>query len=495
MSTEKTSNFNQAVWLGLSQLSSFSLSFVSAAILSRYFDKIEYGTYKQILYIYNIMFALFTAGLPSVFSYFIPRLNTGQQKALVNSLTRLFLILGFVFSISLFLLSDWLADVLGNAALSVGLKVFSLFPLFTLPAMGVEGIYTALKKTKTIAIYVLITKVLSLVFIISPVLLFNSSYLGAIIGWGIANFLIFLMAMYMKKKPYTKVTKELVPKMSKMILDYSLPLLGAFVAGFCINSADQFFVSRYYGTEAFAVFSNGNMNVPFAIMIAASVKNVLIPVLSKADADGRLDEIESVFFRAVSQSVKLIFPMVIYTMAFASYLMTFLYSTNYLSSTPYFQMHALRDIIGAIPYFSVLLAFGFSKFYMYIHMVGIVFVWGLDAIAVYVFHAPAYYIVGIQSALQFFIVISAFFYIHKKTHRVFMKPKLIAGTSKVLIHSTLIAIIAFCAINLFIKPDISSMHSLVAMAVGAFLFIVLLLPTGKLIKIDYLEAVRLLRHK
>lgn len=53
MSRENTSNFNQALWLGIGQLCTFVLSFLSAAILARYFDKQEYGTYKQILYIYD----------------------------------------------------------------------------------------------------------------------------------------------------------------------------------------------------------------------------------------------------------------------------------------------------------------------------------------------------------------------------------------------------------------------------------------------------------
>lgn len=50
------SNTAQSVWLGIGSLLSFSFGIVSAAILSRYLSKLEYGTYKQVLYVYNTLF-------------------------------------------------------------------------------------------------------------------------------------------------------------------------------------------------------------------------------------------------------------------------------------------------------------------------------------------------------------------------------------------------------------------------------------------------------
>lgn len=94
----------------------------------RYFDKQEYGTYKQILYIYTTMQSLFTMGLPSAFAYFIPRMNANEQKSLVNGLTRIFLLLGVVFSLSLFFLAKPISIWLNNPELAVGIKIFSPFP-------------------------------------------------------------------------------------------------------------------------------------------------------------------------------------------------------------------------------------------------------------------------------------------------------------------------------------------------------------------------------
>ena len=72
-------------------------------ILSRYFDKADYGTYKQVMYVYNTLLTVFTLGLPKAYSYFLPRVNPQEAKDLINKITRLFFLLGGVFSILLFL--------------------------------------------------------------------------------------------------------------------------------------------------------------------------------------------------------------------------------------------------------------------------------------------------------------------------------------------------------------------------------------------------------
>jgi len=408
------SNFNQALWLGLGQLSTAVLSFVSAAILARYFDKNDYGTYKQVLYIYTTLSTLFIIGLPSAFGYFIPRLKSGEQKSLVRGINRIFIISGTIFSVALFVFSDIIADILNNPNLSLAIKVFSPFPLFTLPALGVEGIYTALKRTKYIALYSISSRIISLIFIIAPVLFFDANYIGVIIGWGVANFIIFLIAMYMKNRPYMGIKPELVPNMYRSIFDYCLPLVGAFLAGFAISSASQFFISRYYGAAAFADFSNGNFSIPFVSMIAGSIKSVLTPVISKAHHEGNMSLITSTYTNACSNAAMLIFPMLIFLMFFASPMMTFIYGEKYYTSASYLRMYSIRDFCSALPYFAVLMAFGKSKLYMQIHILGIFFVWGMDVLCVYILHSAPFFLVLNDSMFHIMCSVIVFIFIFKK---------------------------------------------------------------------------------
>ena len=54
------SNTVQAFWIALGSLFSFGFAIVSSMILSRYFPKEDYGTYKQVLYVYTTLLTVFT---------------------------------------------------------------------------------------------------------------------------------------------------------------------------------------------------------------------------------------------------------------------------------------------------------------------------------------------------------------------------------------------------------------------------------------------------
>jgi O-antigen/teichoic acid export membrane protein len=95
------SNTIQAFWVSIGSLFSFGFSIISSMILSRYFLKEEYGTYKQVLYVYHTLLTVFTLGLPKAFSFYLPRVPFNEAKSLIRKLTNLFFLLGAVFSLAM----------------------------------------------------------------------------------------------------------------------------------------------------------------------------------------------------------------------------------------------------------------------------------------------------------------------------------------------------------------------------------------------------------
>ena len=147
----KTNNTKQATWVALGSLFSFGFGIVSSMILSRYFDKGDYGTYKQVLFVYNTLLVVFTLGLPRAYSYFLPRVANEEAKSLIQKINTLFFLLGGVFSFLLFVGSSIIADLMNNENLEFALRIFSLVPLFMLPTMGLEAILATYKKTQFLA--------------------------------------------------------------------------------------------------------------------------------------------------------------------------------------------------------------------------------------------------------------------------------------------------------------------------------------------------------
>ena len=276
----------QALWLGVSNASSMLVSLISVAILSRYFDKAEYGTYKQIMFIYSTLLTVFQAGLPSVFSYFLPKYSHEEGKYIVSKINSALFILGVLLSLSLFLLSEPISVFMNNPELSRGLKLFSPFPLFVLPTLGIEGIYIVNRNTRFIAIYNTVTRLTMLAFITVPVILISNRYETAVLGWGAASLFAFLIALRYKTKPYADVKDTVrVDGLFKRVAVYSLPILGSACVLLLYNSINQVFISRYFGSESFADYSNGYMPLPFIAILVNPIRNMFIPLFSKAKSE------------------------------------------------------------------------------------------------------------------------------------------------------------------------------------------------------------------
>ena len=162
----ETNNSKQAMWVAIGQFCSFAIGFISPVILSRYFTKGDYGTYKQVMYVYDTLLTVFTLGLPRAYSYFIPRVSKSQSKDVVKKITRFFILLGFIFSCVLFWGATFIADILRNPDLEDALRWFSPTPLLLLPVMGLDSILASYKKTQFLALYNIVTRFFILLCII-----------------------------------------------------------------------------------------------------------------------------------------------------------------------------------------------------------------------------------------------------------------------------------------------------------------------------------------
>src|SRR5690606_31536903 len=180
---QRGGNTQQTFWVLVGSLMGFGFSLLSSVILSRYFDKDEYGTFKQVLYVYNSLLLVFTLGLPKTYSFFLPRVNPNEAKDLISKINKVLIILGALLSVSLFLGSSHIAFLLENENLAETLRYFSLVPLLMLPTMGLEGILATYRKTKFLALYNTLTKLMLLLCVVIPVVFFKGGVNSAIIGF------------------------------------------------------------------------------------------------------------------------------------------------------------------------------------------------------------------------------------------------------------------------------------------------------------------------
>lgn len=154
----------------------------------------------------------------------------------------------------------------------------------------------------------------------------------------------------------------------KEIFAFSLPLLSASLWIMLFQSTNQFFISRYYGNEVFAEFSNGFMEFPIIPMVVNSVATILAPLFAGMAVKNKMS-IGDIWNSALNKTIKIIYPVTIYCILFSNIVMTCFYGKMYSTSGIFFSIKNIEGFFSVIPFYPILMALGKTKEYSRVHMV------------------------------------------------------------------------------------------------------------------------------
>jgi O-antigen/teichoic acid export membrane protein len=491
MKINNSSNTSQAFWIALGQFIALCLTIGSTMILTRYMDKFNYGTYRQVFYVYTTLLSVFTLGLPKSYGYFLPRMSKEEGKDFVNKLTRIFILLGAVFSLILFIGAPIIAGILKNQELLFALRIFSPVPIFLMPTLGLEAIYATYRETHMAAIYSIVTRILLFICVTIPAFLFSISYREVVLGFVLSAFLNFILALYLKNRPFRKVTKVKTSVTVTEIMIFCLPLMGAGIFNILINSTDQFFISRYFGTETFAEYSNGAMELPFIGMIVGACSTVLLPVYSSLSKNKCLshddsEKIVNIWNNVLCKTVMLIFPLIIYCIVYSDEVMVVLYGKQYLVSGKYFFIMLFNNFFSVISCYPLLLALNKAKEYSLAYLFNFVLLAFFEYVVIRLFSTVE--AVCVVSVLCLCLRVIIFMQII--AHELKVKVMRIIPT-KTVVYVVLLSVVLATTLHNLIYID----SYLVSIIVTLPIFFVALLGLSKPLKLDYLSIVKPLLKK
>lgn len=484
------SNTNQALWLSLGSLSAFGLAMISAAFFSRYFSKEEYGTYRQVLFVYQSLLVVFSAGLPKVISYYLPKYPIEEGKTIVRKLTTLLLILGLIFSLFLFFSSGIIAYLLNNPRLEIGLKWFSPIPLLVLPTLGLQELFSTYRKTEYYAMFSTISRAIMLIFIVVLVLWLGSYFLNAIYGWLVGSLFVLFMALYFKSIPFKGIiSRKRTDLSNREILNYSLPLVLASLASIAMKSADQFYISRFFGPEEYANYANGAIQIPFVAMITSATSVVLMPIFAKLannkSVNDSFQELITVWRTAILKSATIIYPIVGFVLLNSEAIVRLLFGELYSESVNYFRVVIILNVFNIIVFAPLLLSLGRSKYYSFIQIIGAVLVWIGGGIIVLFFEDPL--LVVVWSTIVNIILVYLGL---RKSLRIlgvgFLEMLPIKGITIIVLHLILLSM--FYLLFLHFIP--SELNKVLILLLEALVFFLSVFFSGRLFSIDYLNVFR-----
>ena len=222
----------QALWLALANLLSLSVTLVMQAVLCRYMTTSEYGTYSQVLYVYNTLLAVFSLGLPKAYSYYLARVSPEEGRDIVRKLNGLFLLLASVFSCILLWQAAAIAGVLGNPLLAEPLRLFAAAPMLLMPVLGVENILVVYGKAHLVAVYVLISRAFMIACVVLPVVVFDAGVSGAVAGFVLASLVTCVAGLKLSSVPFRNVSPVKSRLTVRELLRFSMPVFASSMYGF-----------------------------------------------------------------------------------------------------------------------------------------------------------------------------------------------------------------------------------------------------------------------
>ncbi len=483
MNLHKKSNINQAFWIGLGSFFSFSLSLLISAILSRIFEKSEYGTYRQIIFIYNTLLIVFSAGLPRIYSYYLPQFPIEQSKDIVKKITKILTICGFIFSIFLYVFSNQISILLKNPNLAVGIKYFSPVPLFLLPTLGIEGIFATYKKTFYLAVYNIVTKIIMFFLILIPIYIYKKSLISILIGWNLASIVILIIANYFKYIPFKNIKLKKTNLKLKEIFYYSLPLVVASISRIAMKASDQFFISRFFGAEVFAEYSNGFIQLPFVTIITSSVATILLPLFSESyNKYGNVDTIKNVWNSALQKSAIIIYPILVFFIFNSKEIILLIYGDKYLISSIYFKIVLIINFFNIITLNPLYIALGKNKLYAKIHIIFAILHVFISYFVIIFFNNPIYLII-FSVTNTILLIIIAFYRIVKIINFKFFELVPLKKILKILILS-IVSVLISKSINLF------NINLIFIIFKNFAIYFIILLFLFKIFKIEFFNIVK-----
>lgn len=478
---EKKSNTKQALWIGIGNLFSTGIALVSAMILSRYFDRVDYGTYKQVIYIYSTTQIVFTLGLPRCFSYFLPKLPIEQAKQTINKIINIFYVTGLIFSALLFLSAPYLAEGFKNPDLTEAVRIYSPVAFFLLPTLGLEGILATYQKSEYIALYNCLTRIFMLICVVVPVIVFGGTYRMALWGFVVSSFITYLLAVYLRNLPLRGVNHQPTTICYRDIWGFALPLMTASIWGALINSTDQFFISRYFGTEAFANFSNGAAQLPFVGMVMASTVTVLTPVFTREIHNKNYAEVIALWQRSTLKACKLLIPLIVFFIFFAEILMIVMYSDRYTESSVFFQIKQITAFTQVITAGTLILAIGHTSFYSKIHMYALIALFPLEYLICKLCDS-AYWVTAGHVFIMVCLSLAAFIDVTKYLGVRLIDFIPVKSFLALLFISILASVLTYV---IYLNMPIS--NNLLLLSVSFVIYLIIYYVFAKLVKIDYSE--------
>jgi O-antigen/teichoic acid export membrane protein len=315
-----------------------ALAFVSAfavpIVLVRAINKESYGIYRQSLFIYSTFMPILQFGLTQSLYYFFPRDPEGRP----GLVTQTHLILagaGFAFAGVLILARGWVADYFGEPVMADYMFWIGPFVALMVVASTLEVMVIVEQKVRLTFWVIVGSEALRAALVLAAAVLTRD------VGRMLAALALFAAARALFLLIHCRAERLLsLAAMDRgslrQQLSYAIPFGFAGMVVTILTSVDRFYVSRFFDSEAFAVYSIGCFQLPVITIVFTSAISVLLGRMAELQKEGKRSEMLALWRRSNRKMSLVSIPMVVAFAILAREFVVGLFTAEYVGAVPIF---------------------------------------------------------------------------------------------------------------------------------------------------------------
>ena len=335
--------------------------------LSRSLTINDYGTYGQTLLIVDLVKTLFAGGLALIIFVYLSQ-NINKIKVISSNFI-LSLILGFTGFIILFFSSVFLGQLFNNENVAVGIAIYSISIIFSIPNTVLSSVLIYYKKIYTYSKIIIIINVLRLAFLFISITILNS-LVAVYVSLVILELLYFLLLFSQLKTRFKYSSINLANGIRQFKDGFFINL--ATLLGFLTLATDSLMISIFKNENAYAIYKNGAFEVPLISVIYISISQIFLPKITQWYSNKDYSQIAKTKKKLSLNIASLIYPICIFFVLYSSDFITVYLSDRYKGSALIFSIFNLSLIMRIYDYLDVLIAAKKTKLILYVQVFSII---------------------------------------------------------------------------------------------------------------------------
>ena len=333
----------RTLWLTAAKFLSFVFAFLLPLLLVRLLNQTEFGLYKQAFQVLSTLLSLLGFQVVATIYYFLPR-EVDRKPQVVMNVLLFYTICGLAVTVFFALNPRWITVIFRNDDLVPNVPLLGIALLVYLISNGIDSFMIVNSETRLASFVILALQIAKTTLLIGAALMFGTVRAVVIAGILHGGLQALTLVIYLYRR-FGQFWRGFDWGLFKAQIANALPFgLGSLAATAQVD-LHYYFVSHYFDSASFAIYSVGCFQLPLLMILVDSAESVLFPEIALRQKDGAYHRMTSIWMNGVRGLAFFFVPAAVFMFIVRTEFITTLFTTNYSDAVPIFAINLINVLL------------------------------------------------------------------------------------------------------------------------------------------------------